>query len=110
MAVLNLNKDENKVYQILTHFKLVRDDDFQLYYQLITQYYNCNVEKISGADLLRKQRDGKLPNFQSVSRLRRKIQELFPETRGSKYAERHGLEQEVKQEIINFRSAIKRNG
>ena len=109
MAVLNLNKDENKVYQILTHFKLVRDDDFQLYYQLITQYYNCNVEKISGADLLRKQRDGKLPNFQSVSRLRRKLQELFPECRGANWAKRHEQQKEAEQEIIHFKSAIKRN-
>ena len=42
---------------------------------------------------------GKLPSFESVSRCRRKLQELHPDLRGDKYIQRHLRQEEVKDDL-----------
>ena len=42
---------------------------------------------------------GKLPSFESVSRCRRKLQELHPDLRGYKYNQRHLRQEEVKDDL-----------
>ena len=41
----------------------------------------------------------KVTNFESVSRCRRKLQELYPDLRGKKYKERHLKQEEVKNDL-----------
>ena len=41
----------------------------------------------------------KVTNFESVSRCRRKLQELYPDLRGKKYKERHLKQEEIKKDL-----------
>ena len=41
----------------------------------------------------------KVSSYESISRCRRKLQELHPELRGKKYEERHHRQKEVKQQL-----------
>ena len=42
---------------------------------------------------------GKVTNFESISRCRRKLQELHPDLRGDKYKARHEKQKEVKKDL-----------
>ena len=42
---------------------------------------------------------GKVTNFESISRCRRKLQELHPDQRGDKYKPRHEKQKEVKKDL-----------
>ena len=42
----------------------------------------------------------KLPSYESVSRCRRKIQELKPELRGKKWVQRHKRADKIRKEIV----------
>ena len=48
--------------------------------------------------------NGDLSNFGSISRCRRKVQEVNVELRGSKYDARHRLEDKVKDELRKWDS------
>ena len=48
---------------------------------------------------LRKISENKVTNFESISRCRRKLQEIQPDLRGEKYIERHNRKKEMKDDL-----------
>ena len=48
---------------------------------------------------LRKVAENKVTNFESISRCRRKLQEIQPNLRGEKYIERHKRQKEMKDDL-----------
>ena len=69
---------------------------------LIAKIWYSKLEEPLRTDclpLLKLIAEGKLPSFESVSRCRRKLQELHPDLRGDKYIERHLRQEEVKDDL-----------
>ena len=94
------------VETLLTENPHLRDDDQKLlanvYWVRIskTLYPKLNEEQMDGVKkVLKEIADANLPNFQSVSRCRRKLQEENPELRGKLYEERHKNQANVVEEL-----------
>lgn len=62
------------VFKILGASKDARDDDTELYI-LVCNHYNPEATKRPFGEVLRHRKEYGLPKFESVSRVRRKIQE-----------------------------------
>jgi hypothetical protein len=90
------------VEQVLLKDERCRDDD-----RLLTAIVWFNVIKdgkynfstMSAKDLLDLYIKGLMPNHDSITRARRKVQELNPELRGSKYESRQGYQKDVKKDL-----------
>lgn len=81
----------------LSYSVWARDDDLLLYQDVLTMLGcppNNTVE-----EWLRLLRLGKVPSQDTVTRLRRMLQEQFPDLRGTKYEERHAREKVVKEQL-----------
>ena len=94
---------EDKIRDILIKHPETKDNDQMLV--SLTWFYHLGrdtVKSLSAWDLLTKLSKNKLPNAESIRRCRQKLQEHNDELRGKKYNERHQLECEVKQEIIEW--------
>lgn len=59
-------------------------------------------KEISGNKMLYLLARGKLSNIHSIERNWRKLQEEYPELRGANYSKRHGKQEEVKKDLINY--------
>ena len=98
------------VEKLLNENEHLRDDDQKLlanvYWQRIstTIYPKLNEDEIAGVKaVLREIAKGNLPNYQSVARCRRKLQEENQELRGKLYDERHKNVDIVKHELKFWR-------
>jgi hypothetical protein len=88
----------SRIKHILETFEKARDCDATLV------YYYCRVfwKDPSSATLrefLEGVRDGKLPTWETCTRLRRKVQEENPALRGSEYVQRMAMQTEVKKDM-----------
>jgi hypothetical protein len=91
------------VHSLLTNSKKAREDD-----KFIVCCFwkkECSVLGITDVSgLLNAYHQGKLTNHDSVTRARRKLQELYPELRGENYEQRQNeLEPEIREEINQFK-------
>jgi len=84
----------DRVKKLLQNYPQTRDSDDKL------------VAIIWGEDTVLEQKnilillaDEKLLSYDSISRARRKVQELCPELRGKRYYQRQGLQVEVKKDL-----------
>lgn len=76
------HKIREEVVDILQRNKLARDNDAVLIGELFLKYgYDCKITPF--AVILKKMYEGELPSFESITRARRKAQELYPELRAS---------------------------
>lgn len=96
------------VTKLLNKFDRTKDDDMLL---IATYYYTYypNLAKGSAMDFLKKFAQGKLVSSDLITRTRRKLQEHNPELRGTKWAERHEKQAEVKSDlkkVQHFRKSI----
>lgn len=94
------------VEKLLSNSPHLRDDDLKLlanvYWQRISNglFHKLTEDQIKGIKLfLGEISKGNMPNYQSVSRCRRKLQQENPELRGKLYDKRHEMEQSVKHEL-----------
>ena len=94
------------VTKLLIENPHLRDDDEKLlanvYWQRIssTLVHKLSPDQLLGIKLFLKEvADGKMPNYQSVSRCRRKLQESDPTLRGKLYGKRHEATSFVKDEL-----------
>jgi len=89
-----LSKDENKKY---------RDDDVQLALRIWNKQCDTHFTKtlfqISGYDLVMGMMNKKITNYDTITRARRKCQELYPETRGKAWLARNSHANEVRSNI-----------
>lgn len=84
------------VESILRKFPKTRDDDFLLYGYIC---YNTDADvwdKTFGYVMVNHQKLG-LPSYESVTRARRKLQEIDPGLRGKKYAKRKKIQEEYRE-------------
>ena len=84
------------IKKIMTEHASTRDDDFKLY------AWACYLKapdsmKYSFAHALWHSKELKLPSYESVTRARRKVQELEPELRGKMYAKRHEKQEDYRE-------------
>ena len=94
------------VTKLLTDNPHLRDDDEKLlanvYWQRVssTLLHKLSPEQLEGVKLFLKEvADGNLPNYQSISRCRRKLQQTNPSLRGKLYDKRHEMTSFVKDEL-----------
>ena len=86
------------VEKFLTKYPPLRDDDERLMANIWMSHIG-NLESQNGADILRMLAKHQLPSYESVSRCRRKIQELKPELRGEKWVQRQKRAKKIRKEI-----------
>ncbi len=87
-----------KVYSILTDFPDARDDDRLLLIHIWSRETNASDMESFFMEML----DGKISHFESVRRMRQKLQEQHPNLRGSKWDARHGMEGSICEQLTFF--------
>lgn len=84
------------VRSILTIYPETRDDDRKLIAQM---WFRENEDVTGFQQFLGAFMNGKFTNPDTITRCRRKVQEMHPELRGAKYAERQRRGGELRTEI-----------
>lgn len=88
---------KEKVRQILEDYPSARDSDTMLFMRAWYSYSHTPLAK-----LLQAIDEGKAPHPESITRCRRKLQELHPELRGKRYKDRQTTEQQEMKQDIKF--------
>lgn len=99
---MNLVKPLTYVKQLLTEKPHLRDSDDKLvanFWHKELALMNIEPKDITAFELLQYFADGKLTKPESIMRVRRKLQEEFYELRGKLWAERHGEQEKVKEQL-----------
>ena len=104
MIVEKMKNIKQEIKNLLLQDKRYRDDDSLL---VCRYYYNkCGGEEVfktmSAINLLNLLASKSLPFPDTITRVRRKLQEQFPELRGDKWAERHMLDEQTALAIHNL--------
>ena len=95
---------KDKVKFLLIKYPELRDDDNKL----LTMFYCSEVggwdalQEISAHDFFMNLINNKYTNFESIRRVRCKLQEINPELRGENYVSRKILAEVVKEEIAEL--------
>lgn len=84
------------VKRIMTEHSATRDDDFKLYARVCYAKVPASMN-YSFPYALWHHTEMNLPSYESVTRARRKVQELEPELRGKLYAKRHEKQEEYRE-------------
>lgn len=92
----DLENIAHRVNFLLLHSLECRDDD-RLLLSLMWQF-----ELQDGEDFFNNLENGRLSNAETITRIRRKLQEKFPNLRGTKWDSRHNLEAAVCQQLTFF--------
>jgi hypothetical protein len=100
-----ISKCTKIVEQLLKSSPKLRDNDQQLvanawYVQVRDKF---NIETMSAKNLLHELAQGNLMSSESITRCRRKLQEEHTYLRGNKWAERHRMQKDVKEELKNWK-------
>ena len=94
MTVKKLKKLEDVIEPILKQQPQTREDDFLLYAEII-KVYNPKLLQISALTFFICHKELKIPNIKSVERIRRKIQEKYPELASERAKRKRAEEKEV---------------
>ena len=91
---------KDTVEDLLKRFPHLRDSDEKL----VANIWHSSIRKLGGANLsafefLQIYANGNIPNSESITRCRRKIQEENPELRGKNYQERQEKQETIKEEL-----------
>ena len=97
MTVNKLVKMEDIVKPILEKDEKARNDDFYLYAEVLWQVIPHALH-FSMARGLRNHKELGLPNYESVTRVRRKLQEKYPELASEKVKKKRRENQEIYKE------------
>lgn len=91
---------EEKTYQLqiyvltcLQSYPITRDDDFQLVLS-VWRELNPSVANIPLKKVMENHKEYGLPSFESITRARRKMQNIYPRLRASKEVEQARAEEE----------------
>ncbi len=99
---------EPLIVNLLEHHKELRDNDYRLVANVYFKYLENIKHRFGDAEyqgviqFLSMFAGGDFPNPGTITRCRRKIQELEPELRGKMYDRRHQQQTKVKKEMINW--------
>jgi len=95
----------DRVTGLLTAKSDLRDNDRRLTCNIWWKSVS-NPELLMFEDFIKLYIDGKVPESDSITRCRRKVQEENEELRGESWDLRHGLEDVVKEELREIGSTI----
>ncbi len=98
MAVKIDKKLVDVVHQVLLNVPQARDNDEILCVKCWV-HIHPNLKQYSFADFCLDFKAGKVTSFESISRARRKLQELHPVLRGEKWHKRHAHQEHIIQQI-----------
>lgn len=102
MATYEKLKDLEKVIKPILEKSIgSRNDDFYLY-AIIIEYYYPQLKDVPLVEALTFHSDLGLPSYETVSRVRRKVQEKYPHLASEKVKARRAKEQEVYKEYGLF--------
>ena len=87
----------DRITDLLTKFPVLRDSDERLAATIWNS--QINTDDLTSRELLLQFAEGKLHSYESISRCRRKVQEIKPELRGLKWEKRHKRQKKVKDEV-----------
>ena len=99
---------QNLVKDYLTKYKHTRDcDPYLLYYVWEFELKNVNsdsdypidIDNIPLTTFLKLWRDKEVSHPSAIMRARRKVQEEYPETRGTVWEERHNRQKDVQKQL-----------
>lgn len=85
------------VKQLLTQNKTLADCDERLV--AIVWWHETRQQYMSANDFFKYYAQGKFSSSESITRCRRKLEELHPELRGKNYEKRHSIKKQ--REVIN---------
>ena len=100
--IINLSDQVTNLLKKKSH---LRDNDRRLTCNIWWKSVS-NPELLMFEDFINLYIDGTIPESDSITRCRRKLQEEIKELRGKSWDLRHGLEDEIRNEIIELGSAI----
>jgi hypothetical protein len=100
-----ITKLTDRVVRLLTVKPALRDNDRRLICNIWWKSIS-NPELLMFEDFINLYLKGDIPESDSITRCRRKVQEEKEELRGNSWDLRHGLEDEIKNEIRELGSAI----
>ena len=92
----------DEVHSFLINHPVLRDSDERLTANIWSKAIlpPHNLDNVSAKGLLTKLSEGKLPSYESISRCRRKLQELYPDLRGDKWYKRHKRADNIRRDIV----------
>lgn len=95
---IDLQQAGYKVLSMLTDNIQCRDDDRMLIQQIWMKETKANTLE----DFFQELVNGDISHFESIRRMRQKIQEKHPSLRGEKYEARHGMEANICEQLTFF--------
>lgn len=97
---MNILTNKENVEELLKLKEHLRDNDTKLIANLWAREIGIEKSKqMTAYDFLEKFSKGELAHPESVMRIRRKLQEEFPELRGKKWEARHKKQDSVKKQL-----------
>ncbi len=99
MELLSIKK---KVYDLLLKYPQLRDSDNKL---IASFWHQQGAQMMTATDFLNRFSKGNYKTPESITRVRRKLQEQHPELRGEKWYKEHAKKQaqnNVKQQLKQF--------
>ena len=90
---------ERTITGLLTNHPHLRDNDRKLVATVWWQKVGEPLEYLVGKDILKMYADGDLPDVDSITRCRRRLQEVREDLRGIKWESRHKSENEIIKEV-----------
>ena len=94
---MNILKHKDEVIKLLKSNPHLKDDDNKLIANI--WYSQIKDKQYTAFEFLELFSEGKVANPQSIRRIRRKLQEEFPELRGKKWEKRHKEQKNVKEQL-----------
>ena len=107
---MNILKNKDVVLKLLKENPSLRDNDFKLLANVWHSRFKglgIDTNRYTAHNLLLMLSQGKLPNSESIRRVRQKLQEEFKELRGENYNKRHNHKKKVKQQLFNTPEILK---
>ena len=101
-AKINILKDKDRVIRLLNKKYHLRDCDFKLVANLWHEDVinkGLDPKEMTVFEFLKIYSEGSFTNPQSIKRLRAKLQEEYKELRGDKFNQRHGMQQDVVEDL-----------
>jgi hypothetical protein len=102
---MNIKRNQEDIRRLLMNYEYLRDDDAKLVcniWAIQLDKMGINIKDISGVQAFELIANGKLSPSDSITRCRRKLQEVHPELRGKKWKERHLVQEEVKNQLFDW--------
>lgn len=90
-----------EVYKALQNEPMNRDNDYILWGYILQYHYQVDLVTTSARSLITSVVKKEIPAFDSVARLRRKVQQQYPALRGKGHEDRKEKEEETKLTINN---------